>query len=62
MWNPTFFEALVVPIGEYLCADDNTRVCVKMEVARILVKTRYSKVIYEDIEAHINDVLFNVSL
>lgn len=45
-----------------ICADKNTRACTKMEVTRLLVRTKHSKVLTEDIKAIINECSFNIKI
>lgn len=32
-WNHEVFLSLIGGMGEYLCVDDNTRECIKLDVA-----------------------------
>lgn len=47
---------------EYLYAVDNIRSCIKLDMDRLLVRTKHSKVLTEDIEVQINGHYFNVKL
>lgn len=44
------FLSLLGGMGEYLCEDDNTKACTKMDVAQLLVRTNHFKALSEDIE------------
>lgn len=61
-WNHEFFLSLIGGIGAYLCAYDNTRACTKMHVARLLLRTKHSKDLTEDIEAILNGYSFNIKI
>ncbi|XP_058725583.1 uncharacterized protein LOC131596865 [Vicia villosa] len=61
-WLPDVFRKILTPVGNFLCADDNTRQKTKMDVARVLVKTGDPKAILEDIEVIINGESFVVNL
>lgn len=40
-WNPYFFEFVMAPLNLYMCCDDNTRTQTKMNVAHIMIRTKY---------------------
>ncbi|KAI5428061.1 hypothetical protein KIW84_033177 [Lathyrus oleraceus] len=61
-WKLDVFKSILASVGEFLCADDNTRSRVKMDNARLLVKTKESKAVLEDIEAIINYSSFTMRI
>lgn len=46
----------------YVCSDDETREQVKMDVARILVRTKYSMVLNETFNMEINDNIYRIKM
>lgn len=61
-WLPHVFSSILAPVGEFLCADDSIRNKVKMDVARLLVKTQKTKTVDEDLEIVINNTTFPVKI
>lgn len=49
-------------MGSYLYFDDNTRLQQKMDVARILVRTKYSNILNDVMEVLINNVSFKINI
>lgn len=47
---------------DFICIDDSTRTHSKLDVVRLLIKTKHSKVLMEDVEVMINDSSFNIKL
>ncbi|XP_058757254.1 uncharacterized protein LOC131630495 [Vicia villosa] len=45
VWNEHFFGRLMEPMGTFLCPDDSTRLQRKMDVARVLIRTKISNAI-----------------
>lgn len=54
-----FFEFITKPIGIYMCSDDDTREQTTMDVARILLRTKFSLVLNEAFNVNINGNMFN---
>lgn len=46
----------------YVCSDDETREQVKMDVARFLVRTKYSMVLNETFNMEINDNIYRIKM
>lgn len=49
-------------MGELLSAYDNRRMVSKIDVVRILVKTKHTTILFEDVNVHINGLPYNVKL
>ena len=62
MWNVRFFEFLSATLGIYVCSDDYTSRGVRMDVARIMTKTRCALEINEVLNILINNKLFIIKL
>lgn len=46
-YGPNFFEFISKPFGVYICSDGSTRMQSKLDVARILVRTKCSMTLNE---------------
>lgn len=49
-----FFQFITSPFGVYICSDNNTRKQTNMDVARIMVRTKYNSVIKKTFNVQIN--------
>ncbi|XP_058761119.1 uncharacterized protein LOC131634461 [Vicia villosa] len=61
-WYPKVFEFISSLVGIYVCSDDETREHKRMDVARFLVRTKYSLVLNETINVEINDQVYQIKL
>lgn len=62
VWCPVFFEFIMAPVGVYMCSDDNTRNHTNMDITRILLRTKYSSVLNETFDMHINGYVFRIKV
>lgn len=61
-WNPIVFEFMTKPVGHFVCSDEDTLKLKSLDVARILVRTKYCLVLNETYNMTINDVIFNIKV
>lgn len=54
VWFPNLFKFIISPMGRYLCSNDETRNQSKMDVTRILVRTKQSMVLNKAFNGEIN--------
>ena len=59
---PYFFEFITYLMGVYVCSVEETTKQSKMDVARILVRTKYSLVLNETFDVEINNNVFGVKI
>lgn len=53
-WNLKLFEFMTTPLGDYTCSDDNTKNQAKMNVACILIRTKFTLVQNDTFNVQIN--------
>lgn len=62
VWNMRFFEFLSATLGIYVCSDYNISREVRMDVARIMIRTRCASVINEVLNILTNDKMFRIRM
>lgn len=61
-WDFKFFELFSKPFGLYLCVNDDTRDQKRVDMTRIMIRTRCSMVINDIFNVSINGSLFTVKV
>ncbi|XP_058758209.1 uncharacterized protein LOC131631431 [Vicia villosa] len=61
-WNPNVFEFMSKPIGVYVCSDTETTKQSNMDIARILVRTKFCMVLNETYSISINNIVYNIEV
>lgn len=59
-WSPSFFELIMAMLGKYMCSYDNTKNHTNMDVAQIMVRTKYILVLNETFNVQINEDVFQI--
>ncbi|XP_058733452.1 uncharacterized protein LOC131605070 [Vicia villosa] len=61
-WKDKVFEFLATSVETFICADEVTRKHKNMDVARILIRTKYCLVLNETYNISINDNVFRIKV
>lgn len=61
-WSSNFFKFITKSVASYMCCDDVTRDQIKMDVAKVIVRTKCSMVLNDIINVKINEVLFRLKI
>lgn len=61
-WNPKVFDFMSKPVGHFVCADKDTTKLKCLDVAIIIMSTKYCLVLNETYNIAINEVTFNIKV
>lgn len=61
-WSFKFFGFISCFIGKIICLDEETHKRTRMDVARILVRTKYSLVLNQTFNVEINDKVYSIKM
>lgn len=62
VWNPEFFERLVITMGTYVSLDDRTINKLSLDVARILIRTKHLDLFHRVIPTKINGEVYAIKI
>lgn len=62
VWCSEFFQFLVLPVGTYICMDDNTEKQNLFDVAKIMVSNKYNLVLNETFNIGVNGEAHSIKI
>ncbi|KAI5438061.1 hypothetical protein KIW84_023976 [Lathyrus oleraceus] len=62
VWCHKFFKFISVTVGEFICCDEETEKHKNLDVARFLIKTKYSLNLNETFNVDVNNRIYRVKL
>lgn len=61
-WCLNFFKFISSLAGECMCSDEETEKHMKLDVSRLLIRTKYSMVLHETMNVEVNDKIYRIKL